>query len=145
MGGGSGESGLLGMILIVWARGGGGQASGRESRRGGEGGSRLWVVGAGRGGTGGIWTELFDDVCVRPLGLGSGEAMEMLKSLKGYPLLLGVRGKPACDIEAVALLIEKLDAFVREFGDKIAAIDLNPIMVTPKAAVIVDTLVVPKG
>jgi acyl-CoA synthetase (NDP forming) len=95
-------------------------------------------------GTGGIWTELFDDVCVRPVGLAAGEAREMLESLKGYPLLKGVRGKPACDIDAVAGLIEKLDAFAREFGDKIAAIDLNPIMVTPKAAVIVDTVVIPK-
>ncbi len=96
-------------------------------------------------GTGGIWTEIFDDVCVRPVGLAAGEAKEMLTSLKGYPLLLGVRGKPACDIDAVAGLIEQLDAFAREFGDKISAIDLNPIMVTANAAVIVDTVVVPKG
>ncbi|MCO5092179.1 acetate--CoA ligase family protein [Bosea sp. (in: a-proteobacteria)] len=96
-------------------------------------------------GTGGIWAELFDDVSVRPVGLAAGEARAMLESLKGYPLLRGVRGKPACDIDAVVALIEKLDAFAREFGDKIAAIDLNPIMVTPKAAVIVDTLVIPKG
>jgi len=96
-------------------------------------------------GTGGIWAELFDDVCVRPVGLAAGEAKEMLESLKGYPLLLGVRGKPACNIDAVVALIEKLDAFVREFGDKISAIDLNPIMVTPDSALIVDTLVVPKG
>lgn len=96
-------------------------------------------------GTGGIWTEIFDDVCVRPVGLAAGEARDMLESLKGYPLLQGVRGKPACDIDALAGLIEKLDAFAREFGDEISAIDLNPIMVTPKAAVIVDTVVVPKG
>lgn len=96
-------------------------------------------------GTGGIWTELFDDVCVRPVGLAAGEAKEMLESLKGYPLLRGVRGKPACDIDAVVALIEKLDAFAREFGDRIAAIDLNPIMVTPDTAVIVDTVVIPKG
>lgn len=95
-------------------------------------------------GTGGIWTELFDDVCVRPIGLATGEAKEMLESLKSYPLLQGVRGKPACNIDAVVGLIEKLDAFAREFGDKIAAIDLNPIMVSPKAAVIVDTVVIPK-
>jgi len=96
-------------------------------------------------GTGGIWTELFDDVSVRPVGLAAGEAKQMLENLKGYPLLLGVRGKSACDIDAVVALIEKLDAFAREFGDKIAAIDLNPIMVTPNAAVIVDTVVIPKG
>ncbi len=96
-------------------------------------------------GTGGIWTELFDDVCVRPVGLAAGEARQMLESLKGYPLLRGVRGKPACDIDAVVALIEKLDAFAREFGDRIAAIDLNPIMVTPETAVIVDTVVIPKG
>lgn len=95
-------------------------------------------------GTGGIWTELFDDVSVRPVGLGAGEAREMLERLKGYPLLKGVRGKPACDIDAVVALIEKLDAFCREFGDRISAIDLNPIMVTPNSAVIVDTVVIPK-
>ncbi len=95
-------------------------------------------------GIGGIWAEIFDDVCVRPVGLAAGEAKRMLEGLKGYPLLQGVRGKAACDIDAAAAMIEQLDAFVREFGDKISAIDLNPIMVTPKHAVIVDTLVVPK-
>ena len=48
-------------------------------------------------------------------------------------------------VRTVPALLSPFASFAREFGDKITAIALNPIMVTPKAAVIVDTVVIPKG
>ena len=56
-------------------------------------------------GLGGIFTEVLADVAVRPVPLDRRDAREMLASLRGAPLLRGVRGRPGVDLRALERLI----------------------------------------
>lgn len=93
-------------------------------------------------GVGGIWTELVDDVEIRPVGLRVGEAEEMLRALKAFPLFAGARGRPALDIEAAVRVVEAVDDIARELGDELGSLDLNPVIVLEQGSVAVDALLV---
>lgn len=96
-------------------------------------------------GMGGIWTEILADVAIRPAGLLEGEAEEMLRSLRSFRLLEGVRGAPPCDIDAVVDAINRLDALAVAYGAGLESIDVNPLIATPSGAIAVDCLVVPRS
>jgi hypothetical protein len=92
-------------------------------------------------GLGGIWTEVLDDVAVRPIGLRKGEAEVMIRSLRGYRLLDGARGSVG-DVASVVRAIELLDCIGRRFGDAIQSVDVNPLIVTQSKAIVVDAVFV---
>lgn len=94
-------------------------------------------------GLGGIWTEVMNDVAIRPVGLREGEAEQMLRSLRGFGLLDGARGTAPVDIAAVVRAIESVDSIGRSFGHRIRSLDINPLIVSAEGAVAVDALVVP--
>lgn len=93
-------------------------------------------------GLGGIWTEVFDDVSLRPLGLGGAEPLRMLHELRGHTLLAGSRGQPPVDVESVVEAALLLDALGTTKGTGIVELDVNPFIVTPTGGVAVDALVV---
>lgn len=93
-------------------------------------------------GLGGIWAELVDDVQIRPVGLGKGEAHEMLRQLKGYPLLLGARGRPAVRLDVVTEAIMHLDTIGVAVGRQIESLDINPLIVRGADAIVVDALLI---
>lgn len=93
-------------------------------------------------GLGGIWTEILDDVAIRPLGLRVGEAQDMLESLRGYPILTGARGSRPVAIKQLIDAIEMLDAVGMALSQVVEAIDINPIIVGEDRAVAVDALFV---
>jgi hypothetical protein len=62
--------------------------------------------------------------------------------LRGYALLDGARGRPKGDIEALLNIIEGVARLATVAGDRLAELDLNPVVVTPKGAIAVDSLVV---
>ena len=78
-------------------------------------------------GLGGIHIEVLKDVAWELLPVRKTTALDMLKRLRGYALLEGVRGQPRRDIEALAELMEKLSRLVEQSGELIAEIDLNPV------------------
>ncbi|MEM3420898.1 MAG: acetate--CoA ligase family protein [Candidatus Hadarchaeum sp.] len=94
-------------------------------------------------GLGGIWVEVLKDISFRLAPLTIEEAKEMIKEIKGYPVLAGIRGTPPADIEAVASLIQKVGQLAYEFPE-IAEMDLNPVFVfnEGKGAVAVDARIV---
>ncbi len=92
-------------------------------------------------GFGGVFTEVLDDVAIRLAPIGQAEALAMLESLRGGPLLVGARGRPRIDRGAVAALIVGLARFAWERPD-VLAVDLNPVVASPAGAVAVDALVV---
>jgi acetyltransferase len=96
-------------------------------------------------GLGGITTELFKDVVYRPAPLGEAEASAMLRELKAWPLLDGFRGSPKADVPALAALISQLSHFAANHHDRIAEVEINPVLVHPQGdgVTIVDALVVP--
>jgi hypothetical protein len=68
-----------------------------------------------------------------------------LRRLKGYRLLQGYRGQPACDIAALARMIERFSLLCHVVGPDFAAIDLNPVVVGPSGACALDALFVPRS
>ena len=80
-------------------------------------------------GFGGIFAEVMKDVAVRPAPVDEAEAMEMLKSLKGFAILDGARGRPKADVNAAAKAIAALSRFAVAHADQIAEIDINPLIV----------------
>jgi hypothetical protein len=82
-------------------------------------------------GFGGVQAELLQDVRVLPSDLSIAEIVHELHQLKSSILLLGFRGGPAADIEAVAVLVEKLGRLLRS-EPALREIDLNPVIVHPR-------------
>jgi acetate---CoA ligase (ADP-forming) len=94
-------------------------------------------------GLGGIWTEVLGEVSIVPAGLAPGEAKAILGRLRGHELLEGARGTEPVDLDALAELVERLDALALGLGDELASIDVNPVIATPSGAWAVDALIVP--
>jgi acyl-CoA synthetase (NDP forming) len=94
-------------------------------------------------GFGGILVELLNDVSIGIPPLSRKQALDMLMRLRGFSILAGVRGKPAADIEALCDAIAGLSRLAWSFGDQLAGLDINPVIVLPKGEgiVAVDVLV----
>ena len=92
-------------------------------------------------GLGGLYAELLKDVAVALAPVGESEAEELLRSLRGAPLLLGARGRPAVDIGAAASAVAALSRVAAE-RPEIAEIEVNPLLVTPGGALGLDARIV---
>ncbi|MBM3235216.1 acetate--CoA ligase family protein [Candidatus Poribacteria bacterium] len=79
-------------------------------------------------GLGGIYVEVMKDVSFRALPLNSTEAIAMIKEIRSYPLLLGVRGEGKKDINSVVDTLIRLGAILQRC-DSISDIEINPLIV----------------
>jgi acyl-CoA synthetase (NDP forming) len=92
-------------------------------------------------GLGGILAEVLDDVAVLLAPVRPEVVRSRLESLRGAPVLRGVRGRAGADLDAIA-------RFAAALGDVLAAdpeiveIDCNPVIAGPSGVVAVDALVV---
>jgi acetate---CoA ligase (ADP-forming) len=91
-------------------------------------------------GAGGVQAELLKDVSVRITPLTDTEASEMIRSLATFPLLEGYRGSPKADVGALEDVLARVSALV-EAHPEVAEMDLNPVIVLPEGAAIVDARV----
>ncbi|QOZ65694.1 acetate--CoA ligase family protein [Bradyrhizobium arachidis] len=86
-------------------------------------------------GMGGVTAELFKDTTMRLLppegGLSLVEAAAMARDLVTWPLLDGFRGRPKCDVEALAATIVAFSRMVAQLGDRLAEAEINPVFVLP--------------
>ncbi|HEX5787500.1 MAG TPA: acetate--CoA ligase family protein [Woeseiaceae bacterium] len=94
-------------------------------------------------GFGGVLAETLKDVTFALPPFSAADARRYLDGLKLRPLFDGVRGQPAADIGAACELAARFSVLVHELADAIDEIDVNPVIVTPEAAIAVDALVVP--
>lgn len=92
-------------------------------------------------GLGGILVEVLKDVSFRIVPLTKRDAHEMIKEIKGYPLLEGYRGQEAADIPFLEDLMLKVSDFVDK-NPEIKELDLNPIFAYKNKAVAVDARVI---
>jgi acetyl-CoA synthetase (ADP-forming) len=88
-------------------------------------------------GLGGIYTEVYKDVTFRVVPIKKEDAEEMLKEIKAAPILEGYR-KIKVDRDAIINLLMKVSNLGEKYMDKIAEMDLNPVFVKEKGAVVVD-------
>jgi hypothetical protein len=72
-------------------------------------------------------------------------ARRALDRLKSRKLFDGVRGRPKGDVGALARAIAALGSLATALGDRIAELDVNPVIVGPAGIVAVDGLVVPRA
>lgn len=83
-------------------------------------------------GLGGIFIEVLKDVTFRRCPFDATQAEAMIRSLKGFPLLDGVRGRKKADVKALALALANLSTFAAAAGPGLASIDINPLLVLPE-------------
>ncbi len=83
-------------------------------------------------GFGGIYVEVMKDVAFRGFPFNRAEAMKMLKELRSFPLLLGVRGEPRRDIEGLIEAMIKVGTIIRKCP-RITDIEINPVVVYEQA------------
>jgi len=92
-------------------------------------------------GLGGILVEVLKDVSFRIVPLTKRDAREMIKEIKGYPLLEGYRGQEPADITFLEDLLVKVSDFVDK-NPEIKELDLNPLFAYKDGAVAVDARVI---
>jgi acetate---CoA ligase (ADP-forming) len=81
-------------------------------------------------------------VALPPLDLARAE--RLVDRLVCRPLLDGVRGAAPADLPAVWSSVCALGQLAVELGDRLAALDVNPVIAGPEGAVAVDVLVLPR-
>jgi acyl-CoA synthetase (NDP forming) len=88
-------------------------------------------------GLGGVFVEILRDVSYRLLPASTGELRAMMREVRGYPLLAGVRGQAPADLEAITGTLQAV-AWLLEAFPEINELDLNPVLVGPEGAVVAD-------
>jgi acyl-CoA synthetase (NDP forming) len=88
-------------------------------------------------GLGGIFTEIYKDVQFCLLPGEEKEYLRMMRDIKGYPLLAGVRGQSPKDQKALVDLMAAVSRLVTEHPE-IDQIDLNPVLVYEQGISVVD-------
>jgi acyl-CoA synthetase (NDP forming) len=96
-------------------------------------------------GMGGIYVEIYKDISFRIAPFGVKVAGDMIREIKGYPILAGARGTKAADIAALAKALSRLSVFAAANAETIRSIDINPFVVLAKGkgALGLDALIEP--
>ena len=80
-------------------------------------------------GLGGVFIEVLKDVAFRRCPFDAEEATRMIRSLRGFPLLDGARGRPKGDVKALAAALSNLSMFATGAGPRLRSVDVNPVLV----------------
>ena len=91
-------------------------------------------------GLGGIFVEALGDVTFRAAPFDETEAHAMIRSIAAWPVLTGLRGQPACDLDALAAALSRLSLFAAANEATVESLDVNPFLVRPEGAVALDAV-----
>ncbi|MBI2727740.1 MAG: acetate--CoA ligase family protein [Polaromonas sp.] len=94
-------------------------------------------------GFGGVLVEVLQDTAIAVGRISHRKALQMIHSLKGIGLLLGVRGRPPTDIDALAQALVAVSAYACANAAWLEGIDINPVIVRGEGegVIAVDALV----
>jgi len=93
-------------------------------------------------GLGGIFVELLKDTALELAPVTQREARDMLQRLKGKALFDGFRGAAAVDLDRLADVIVRLGELAADQQDRIAELDVNPLICAGDRVIAVDALIV---
>jgi acetyltransferase len=83
-------------------------------------------------GLGGIYVETLTDVVFRVPPLTDLEALEMIRQIRGYGLLRGVRGEAPVNVEYLAEILQRFSLLAERLPE-LAEVEINPLLVFPQA------------
>ncbi len=93
---------------------------------------------------GGVLVELMADRAVALPPVDRDTALGLIRRLKVSTLLDGFRGAAPANVDALADAVVALGQLAVELGDHLAGVDLNPMIVGPDSALVVDALILPR-
>lgn len=88
-------------------------------------------------GLGGVTAELLADHALRLVPVTDEDAHELVRALRGSPLLFGYRGRPATDVAALEDMIVRVGVLAEAIPE-IVEMDLNPVVVSPSGVLAID-------
>jgi acetyltransferase len=86
---------------------------------------------------GGIFIEVLKDFGTALVPVSDDEASEIIRSLRSYPLIKGIRGKAGVNEPLFAQVLTRLSALL-EAAPEIEELDLNPLLGTHDTVIAVD-------
>lgn len=92
-------------------------------------------------GLGGVLVEVLKDVSFRIVPVSKRDAQEMIREIKGYPILEGYRGQEPANISALEEIIVKVSQFVEQ-NPQIRELDINPVFAYKDRAIAVDARII---
>ena len=81
-------------------------------------------------GMGGVMTEIYKDITLRPAPVSIDEAAAMIEEVKGFALFRGFRGAPEGDVAALANAVAAMSAL--GVDQKVREAEINPVLVLPE-------------
>jgi acyl-CoA synthetase (NDP forming) len=98
-------------------------------------------------GLGGIFVEILKDFSLRHAPLKERDAREMVREIKGYKILEGVRAEKRSDQEAIVRALMAVSQLAVDFKESFSEIDVNPLVVYPEGGGLkaVDCLFIKRG
>jgi acetate---CoA ligase (ADP-forming) len=80
-------------------------------------------------GLGGVWVEILRDTVLSVLPVDRAQILQSLTKLRGARLFDGPRGTEKADLDAVADTIASLASLAQRLGDRLEALEVNPLAV----------------
>ncbi len=93
-------------------------------------------------GLGGIFVEVLGDAAMRLAPVGVSEARRMIAQLKGQRILNGFRGAGPVQLDRLAEIVARISELAADQRDRIAELDVNPLICDGERLIAVDALVV---
>jgi acetyl-CoA synthetase (ADP-forming) len=91
-------------------------------------------------GLGGIFVEALRDVSFRVAPVSRFEAHEMIREIRGYPVMRGARGHAPVDEEALADMVLRVSCLLMDQAE-VRELDMNPVFAYDRGAVVADVRV----
>jgi len=95
-------------------------------------------------GMGGVGVEIYKDVSLRMAPLKACDAEHMINELAARKLLTGYRGSEPINLNALKKTIINFSKLMMDLQDVAESVDLNPVMCTAKACIVVDSRIMLK-
>jgi acyl-CoA synthetase (NDP forming) len=92
-------------------------------------------------GLGGVWVEILADTALSVLPVDRAGVLRALRSLRGARLFDGPRGTAKADLDAVADAITAVADLAGRLGDRLEALEINPLLVRGSQVEALDALI----